>query len=71
MTKELWKKEVEIISGMIEKVLASEGESDAYINQMIGVCNAMDWMAGCYADDANKEIVRNKFNHYKEQLIRY
>lgn len=68
---DLTKIQLHSISTMIEKTLKGNDATEADINQLIGICSAMDWMAGCYSDEVNKGIIREKFRHYRTQLIHY
>lgn len=61
--------EIEAVSEMMEKALKADKLNEIEINQKIGICQAMEWMAHCVCDEDNTKIVEERFQHYRKMLV--
>ena len=61
--------EIEAVSEMMEKALKADKLNEIEINQKIGICQAMEWMAHCVCDEVNTKIVEERFQHYRRMLV--
>ena len=68
--KEATIKSVNIIAEMIEDAIKDNDLTECQLNQLMGICQAMKWMAPYYSDDVNVETVKDKFEHYENVLVK-